>query len=98
MSNERLYQIIRGAHSSEKASMVVDKSRAFVFSVETSASKPEIRLAVEQLFKVKVKSVSTLNMKGKCKKFGRMVGRRNQTKKAYVTLQEGYDIEFAVSE
>ncbi len=62
------------------------------------ASKPEIKKAVELMFKVKVKSVTTLNVKGKSKRFGAMQGRRKDWKKAYVTLQGGEDIEFLGTE
>jgi large subunit ribosomal protein L23 len=69
-----------------------------VFKVAADASKLEIKKAVESYFKVKVDNVRTLNMKGKSKRFGQMQGRRSDWKKAYVTLAEGSDIDYAVSE
>ena len=60
----------------------------------SDATKSEIRSAVEKLFNVKVKSVSTVAVKGKAKRFGRLAGRRPGWKKAYVTLMPGNDIDF----
>ena len=95
MNQERVYKVLLGPHYSEKASVIADENNQFVFKVAKDASKPEIRAAVEQLFEVKVKSVSTLNVKGKTKRFGRTEGKRASWKKAYVALQDGYDIELA---
>jgi len=98
MNQERVYKVLLGPHFSEKASIVADQSNQFVFRVSRDASKPEIKEAVEQLFEVKVKSVSTLNVKGKTKRFGRSEGKRASWKKAYVALQAGYDIDFVDGE
>lgn len=92
MNKERIFQVLLGPQVSEKASIVYENNQ-FVFKVRPDASKPEIKKAVEQLFDVKVKAVQTLNVKGKVKRFGRSLGRRSDWKKAYVTLQEGFDIE-----
>ena len=94
MNQERIYKVLLGPHVSEKATVLADAKNQIVFKVDTSANKLEIKKAVEQLFKVKVKAVSTLNVKGKTKRFGRTMGRRSDWKKAYVTLAEGSDLDF----
>ena len=95
MNEERSYQVILSPHISEKATIVADKNNQFVFKVATNADKLEIKKAVEKLFSVKVKSVKTVNVKGKEKKFGRTIGRRSSWKKAYVGLESGHDIDFS---
>jgi len=95
MSNERLYKVILGPHVTEKSHRVADKHNQIVFRVATTATKQEIKSAVELLFKVKVKTVQVANMKGKVKRFGRTEGKRNDWRKAYVSLEEGHDISFA---
>lgn len=98
MNKERIFQVLLAPHVSEKATVIADKGNQFVFRVARDASKPEIRTAVEQLFNVKVKSVRTLNIKGKTKAFGRMLGKRSDWKKAYVALEAGHDIDFLAAE
>ena len=98
MNEERVMKILVSPHVSEKSTRVADDHRQFVFRVAPDASKPEVRAAVELLFKVKVDDVQVLNMKGKRKTFGRIPGRRASWKKAYVTLQEGHDIDFLGAE
>lgn len=95
MTKERLMKILLSPVVSEKSAMAADKSNQFAFKVATDASKPEIAQAVEQMFDVKVKDVRTVNVKGKQKRFGAMLGQRNDWKKAYVRLKEGHDIDFA---
>lgn len=90
----RLLKIILGPHISEKSTNLADKVRQYVFKVMRDATKPEIKKAVEQLFSVEVESVQVANQKGKQKRFGQRLGRRNHTKKAYVRLKEGHDISF----
>ena len=94
MNFERLHQIILAPVISEKATRVAEKRNQAVFKVLRDAQKPEIKEAVEKLFKVKVTSVATLNVKGKIKRFGQSVGKRSDWKKAYVTLAEGQEIDF----
>ena len=94
MNQERVYQIIRRPHISEKTAGIADGSRQITFEVLKSATKPEIKEAVEQLFKVEVEEVKTVVMKGKAKRFGRTLGQRKDWKKAYVKLKEGHDIDF----
>lgn len=98
MNQERVFKVLLGPHISEKASILADEENQFVFKVATDATKPEIKSAVEELFEVKVKSVQTINVKGKTKRFGRTMGRRSDWKKAYVSLQDGYDIDFLGAE
>jgi large subunit ribosomal protein L23 len=95
MNQERIYKVLLGPHISEKATVVADKSGQFVFRVAPDATKPEIKTAVEQLFEVKVRSVQVLNVKGKTKRTARGVGKRNDVRKAYVSLADGHDIDFA---
>lgn len=83
---------------SEKSTFVGDKHNQVVFRVADDATKPEIKAAVELLFKVKVKSVQVSNVKGKEKKTGRIMGRRRNWKKAYVSLAQGQEINFQAME
>ena len=95
MSKARLMNVLLSPIVSEKSAMAADASNQFLFKVMTDASKPEIAEAVELMFDVKVDQVRTVNVKGKQKRFGAVMGRRNNWKKAYVRLQEGFDIDFA---
>ena len=90
--------MLRAAHVSEKATILADQNGTFVFKVAKDANKLEIKKAVEALFEVKVKAVRTANMKGKSKFFGRVAGKRADWKKAYVSLEEGQDIDFLGAE
>lgn len=80
---------------SEKATRVGEKNNQVLFKVLRSASKPEIKAAVELMFKVEVESVQTVNQKGKVKRFGGRVGRRDHVKKAYVSLKPGQELNFS---
>lgn len=95
MNQERIYKVLLGPHISEKATVVADRDGQFVFRVAPDATKPEIKAAVEQLFEVKVRNVQVLNIKGKTKRTARGVGKRNDVRKAYVSLADGHDIDFA---
>jgi len=95
MNQERIYQVLLGPHISEKATIVAEKHRQFVFRVRPDANKLEIKKAVEKLFNVQVESVNTTVLKGKSKRFGRSLGRRSDIKKAYVALKEGFDLDFS---
>lgn len=94
MNEERLMKVLMAPHISEKSSVAADQNNQIVFKVATDATKPEIKQAVELLFGVKVDRVQVSNVKGKTKRFGSMMGRRSDWKKAYVTLQEGQEIDF----
>jgi large subunit ribosomal protein L23 len=95
MNKERLMSILLSPVVSEKSAMAADAANQFGFKVATDATKPEIAAAVELMFDVKVEQVRTINVKGKQKRFGAVMGRRNSWKKAYVRLQKGQDIDFA---
>jgi large subunit ribosomal protein L23 len=91
----RLMKVLVSPIVSEKATAVAEKNNQVLFKVLQDATKPEIRAAVELMFNVQVKGVSVLNTKGKQKKFGRSFGRRDNVRKAYVTLQPGQELNFS---
>jgi large subunit ribosomal protein L23 len=95
---ERLMNVVLAPVVSEKSTLVADKNRQYVFRVADNATKPEVKAAVELLFKTKVQSVTVSNVKGKEKRFGRFAGRRRNWKKAYVRLAAGQEINFAATE
>ena len=97
-SQERLMQVLLAPQISEKATYVADKNEQVVFKVASTATKPEVKAAVELLFKVEVKSVQISNVKGKVKRFGKMMGRRKDWKKAFVCLKPGQEINFVAGE
>jgi large subunit ribosomal protein L23 len=97
-NRERLMQVLLAPVVSEKSTFVADKANQYVFRVASDATKPEVKAAVEFMFKTRVKSVSVLNVRGKQKRFGRFIGRRNHWKKAYVALEPGQEITFAEGE
>ena len=91
----RLMQVLIAPVISEKATLVAEKSNAVTFKVLRDATKPEIKAAVELLFKVEVKGVSVANIKGKTKRFGRTIGRRDHVRKAYVLLKVGQELNLS---
>jgi large subunit ribosomal protein L23 len=97
-SEERLLNVLMAPQISEKATFVAEKNEQVVFKVASDATKPEVKAAVEMLFKVTVESVQITNVKGKKKRFGKFTGRRSDWKKAYVCLAPGQEINFAASE
>ena len=88
----RLMQVLVAPIVSEKATMIADKTNAVTFKVLRDATKYEIKAAVELMFKVDVKAVAVLNKKGKTKRFGKSIGRRDNIRKAYVTLKPGQEL------
>ncbi|PHS33114.1 MAG: 50S ribosomal protein L23 [Methylophaga sp.] len=94
MNLERITKIILGPVVAEKASRVAESNNQVVLKVLPDANKSEIKQAVEKMFDVKVESVTTMNVKGKVKRTGRIMGKRSDWKKAYVTLVEGADLNF----
>lgn len=92
LSDERAYDLVRSPVITEKATMASEHNQV-VFRVPLDASKPEIKAAVEMLFKVKVTAVNTLIAKGKTKRFRGTIGRRSDVKKAVVTLADGERID-----
>jgi large subunit ribosomal protein L23 len=94
----QLMTVVLAPVVSEKSTFVADRNRQYVFRVADAATKPEIKAAIELMFKTKVDAVSVLNVKGKKRRFGRFEGRRRSCKKAYVRLAEGQEINFAATE
>ncbi|MGD1990184.1 MAG: 50S ribosomal protein L23 [Chromatiales bacterium] len=92
MNKERLLKVLKAPLVSEK-SAVAGEMNQVVFRVAPDATKPEIRRAVEMLFEVDVEDVRVVNIKGKNKRFGQTLGKRSNTRKAYVRLKEGQDID-----
>jgi large subunit ribosomal protein L23 len=95
MNQERILNIIYGPHLSEKTSNISEKNNQVTFKVAVDATKAEIKQAVESLFKVQVRGVQVLNVKGKSKRTARgKVRSRADWKKAYVRLEQGQQIDF----
>ncbi len=92
MSKEKYYNTIVSPVITEKATMASENNQV-VFNVAKTASKPEIKAAIEGLFGVEVKAVNTMVRKGKVKRFKGMVGRQIDVKKAIVTLKDGHSID-----
>ncbi len=91
----RLMQVLVAPIVSEKATLASEKGNAVTFKVLQDATKPEIKAAVELMFKVEVKGVSVVSTKGKTRRFGRSVGRRDNLRKAYVTLKAGQELNLS---
>ena len=103
INQERLLQVLLAPIVSEKSTYVGEKANQYVFRVSQDATKPEIKAAVELLFsakdrKIEVTGVRVANVKGKSKRSGRIMGRRRNWKKAYVSLAAGQDINFQPTE
>jgi len=98
INEARLLQIIEAPVVSEKGTFVADKFEQVIFRVVPDATKPEIKAAVEHLFKVQVESVQVVNVKGKLKRSGRFAGKRKDWKKAYVCLKPGQEINLVAGE
>ncbi|HLX30183.1 MAG TPA: 50S ribosomal protein L23 [Casimicrobiaceae bacterium] len=94
-SSERLMTVLLAPVVSEKGTFIADKHNQVVFRVLQNATKPEVKAAVELMFKVGVDAVQMANVKGKKKRFGAHTGRRRNWKKAYVSLKAGQEINFA---
>ena len=88
----RLYDVIRSPVITEKATAASERNQV-IFNVASTATKPQIKEAVEKLFDVKVKRVNTLVRKGKTRSFRGVAGRLSDEKKAIVTLEEGHRID-----
>lgn len=94
MNQERMYSVILAPHVSEKSAMQAEMIGQHTFKVAGDATKLEVKNAVEKLFKVNVTSVRMINNKGKVKRQGVRAGRRSDTRKAIVRLEEGQDIDY----
>ena len=95
MKQERLLTIIKAPHVSEKASQSANNYQQLVFEVRNDATKPELKIAVEELFNVKVRSVRVCNTKPKAARFGQIKGQHQAWKKAYITLEQGSVIDLS---
>ena len=95
---EQLMNVVLAPVVSEKSTFVADKNRQYVFRVADGATKPQIKAAIELMFKTKVDGVTVLNVRGKERRFGRLTGRKRSWKKAYVRLAAGQEINFAATE
>ncbi len=98
MNQERILKVLLAPHVSEKSAIMADAAGQYVFKVVPSATKAEVKQAVESLFDVKVQSVNMINLKGKRKVFKGRQGQRNGVRKAIVRLAPGQDIDFAAAE
>jgi len=98
MNQERLLKVLLAPHVSEKSATMADAAGQYVFKVEPTATKTEVKAAVESLFEVQVQSVNMINLKGKRKVFKGRQGQRNGVRKAIVRLAPGQDIDFASAE
>ncbi len=96
MRQEELYDVIRAPLVTEKSTMV-SESNQVMFKVAMSATKPDIKEAVERLFNVKVLAVNTLIRKGTIKRFRGVKGQQSDFKKAIVTLEEGQTIDITTT-
>ncbi len=94
MNTEKIFHVLIAPVASEKAVRIGDAHNQYVFKVRTDSTKTDIAKAVEQLFKVEVNSVNTLNVAGKSRRTGKSMGVRSDWKKAYVSLKQGFEINF----
>jgi large subunit ribosomal protein L23 len=94
-NSERLALVLLAPVVSEKGTHIAEKHEQVIFKVLQDATKPEVKAAVEAMFKVQVESVQVVNVGGKQKRFGKFTGRRRNWKKAYVCLKPGQEINFA---
>jgi len=88
-----VYEVIRAPRVSEKTARLQEVSNQYVFEVATTATKADVKAAIEQIFEVKVESVNVVNVKGKQKAFRSRMGRRGDWRKAYVKLADGQTID-----
>ena len=93
MSAANVYEVIRAPRVSEKTARLQEVSNQYVFEVATTATKADVKAAIEQIFEVKVESVNVVNVKGKSKAFRNRMGRRGDWRKAYVKLADGQTID-----
>lgn len=98
MNQERIYKVLLGPVVSEKAAAAGENGNQVVFKVASDATKLEVKAAVQALFDTKVEQIRILNVKGKTKRTRYGLGKRSDWKKAYVRLEQGQDIDFAVAE
>ena len=92
-ANEKVFSVLLAPRVSEKTARLQEVSNQYVFEVAKTATKADVKAAVEQIFSVNVKAVNVVNVKGKTKSFKFRQGRRGDWRKAYVTLAEGQSID-----
>ena len=93
ITDEKIFSVLRAPRVSEKTARLQEVSNQYVFEVSTTATKADVKAAVEKLFDVKVEAVNVLNVKGKNKSFRNRAGSRGSWRKAYVRLAEGQVID-----
>ena len=93
ITDEKINSVLRAPRVSEKTARLQEVSNQYVFEISSTATKAEVKAAVEQLFDVKVEAVNVLNVKGKSKSFRNRAGRRGDWRKAYVRLADGQSID-----
>ena len=93
MNDAKLYNVIRAPRISEKTARLQEVSNQYVFEVATTATKADVKAAIEKLFAVTVEAVNVVNVKGKGKAFKNRAGRRGDWRKAYVKLADGQSID-----
>ena len=93
ITDEKIFSVLRAPRVSEKTARLQEVSNQYVFEVSTTATKADVKAAVEKLFDVKVEAVNVLNVKGKNKSFRNRTGRRGDWRKAYVRLADGQSID-----
>ena len=93
MNDAKLYDVIRAPRVSEKTARLQEVSNQYVFEVATTATKADVKAAIEKLFAVTVEAVNVVNVKGKGKSFKNRIGRRGDWRKAYVKLADGQSID-----
>ena len=94
MNREQLMSVLIAPHVTEKTSLAMQNHNQYTFRVRRDATKADIRKAVELMFDVKVAGVQVVNEPGKARRFGRTVGRTQDWKKAYVSLESGQTIDY----
>ncbi|HEY0768037.1 MAG TPA: 50S ribosomal protein L23 [Steroidobacteraceae bacterium] len=94
MNREQLMSVLVAPHVTEKTSLAMQNHNQYTFRVRRDATKTDIRKAVELMFDVKVAGVRVVNEPGKTRRFGRMAGRTQDWKKAYVSLVTGQTIDY----
>ena len=94
MNKEQLMNVLIAPHVTEKTSLAMQNANQYTFRVKRSATKTDIKQAVELMFEVKVTGVQVVNESGKKRRFGRLAGRTQDWKKAYVSLAQGQAIDY----
>ncbi len=97
VNKAKLAGVVQAPIISEKSTIAAEENNRFVFKVQKQATKLQVKNAVELMFEVEVDSVQVLNVKGKKKRFGQVMGKRSDWKKAYVKLKPGHDIDFSAA-